>query len=357
MRAALTYHEVVAWCSSLFPTMRVTRQRTFGAIIWSLVSNRNCYLASAARSLGNGHSFNTNRQRFKRFFHEKNITLSEISQALIPLVFQRFPKDKPVSIILDTTTIFWHLQCLTAAVPLKGRAIPIAARLYWDTKISKSQNRIEEQFIAFLLKYIPEGWTPCIVADRGFGRTSLFQWLTQRKVLFVTRVKHDVMITDEAGKKSKLSRRWTKVGRTKWLPNVKYRADGAVILNLVITRKAEAKEAWYLATNLDSASDAKQRYEQRFQIEETFKDMKHQLGLEHIALRGLPKIAKVIAALLVAVLLLLVLGIKAKQYRWLVDAGTKLSFISVALLLLRHPPPYFRRSCLAALKQTQLGSL
>lgn len=354
MRAALTYHEVVAWCSSLFPAMRVTRQRTFGAVIWSLVSNRNCYLASAARSLGNGQSFNTNRQRFKRFFKEKNVTLAEISAALIPLVIQRFPQDKPISIILDTTTIFWRLQCLTAAVPLKGRAIPIAARLYWDTKISQSQNRIEEQFIAFILKHIPKGWTPCLVADRGFGRTSLFQWLSQRSVLFVIRIKHDVIVTDEDGKKSKLSRRWTKRGNVKWLPNVRYRADGAVTLNLVITRQEGAKETWYLATNLDNTQDAKRRYEQRFQIEETFKDMKHQLNLEYIALRGLPKIAKVIAGLMVAILLLVILGVKARHYRYLVDDGGKLSFISVSLTLLRHPPPYFRRSCLAALKQAQL---
>jgi DDE family transposase len=352
MRPALEYHDVFAYCRGIL-SCRITQQRNFTAFVWSILSQRSCTIAAAARSLESTKAYATKRQRLKRFLRWKNITLSEVSQGLIVLVVQRFPKDKPVSVILDTTTIFWHLQCLTAAVPLKGRAIPIAARLYWDTKITKSQNRIEEQFIAFILKHIPEGWSPCLVADRGFGRTNLFLWLMQRNVLFVIRIKHDVMITDEKGKKSKLSRRWTKLGKVKWLPNVRYRADEAVVLNLVITRQVGAKETWYLATNLEEASNAKQRYEQRFQIEETFKDMKHQLDLEHSFIRTLPKMAKLIAAVLVAVTVLLWIGKQAIRYRLLVDDGQKLSFLALALALLRHPPPQFRRSCLAALKRAQ----
>lgn len=224
MRSSLNYHDAVVWCSHVFPAMRITRTRNFSAVIWSILASRCCTQTMTARSFNNGQAFNTNRQRVKRFFSWKTVSLAEISSHLIPLVIQRFPKRKPVSVIIDTTSILWHLNCLVASVPLKGRAIPIAARLYWDTRIPKSQNKLEEQFIRLLVKYTPPDYRICIVADRGFGRTNFLQFLIQQQLLFVIRIKHDVTITDEMGKKSKLSRRWTKLGRTKWLPNVTYRA-------------------------------------------------------------------------------------------------------------------------------------
>lgn len=355
MRSSLNYHDIVDWCRGIFPKMRVTRVRNFAAVIWSILSAQKCTQAAAARSLRNGQSFNTNRTRIKRFFSWKTITLSEVSSVLIPLVIARCPKRKPVSIILDTTSLFWHLNCLVASVPLKGRAIPIAARLYFDTKIPLSQNKIEEQFVRWLVSFVPSGYQICLVADRGFGRTSFLKYLTALGVFFVIRVKHDVTITDEKGKQSLLSRRWTKLGRVKWLPNCSYRADGAVVVNLLIARQEGAKESWYLATNLNNPQGTKARYEQRFQIEETFKDAKHQLNLEQLRLRKLSRVAKLIAALLVAIVILLYLGVKAETYRELVDSGNRLSLVALVLILLTYPPPHFRRTCLSALNNARKG--
>lgn len=133
--------------------------------------------------------------------------------------------------------------------------------------------------------------------------------------------------------------------------------DDAMTVNVVITREAGAKETWYVATNLTDPDQAKRRYEQRFEIEETFKDAKHQLGLEYLKLTKIERVGKLVAAVLVALVVLLYLGVRAQSYRWLVDSGTKLSLISLALMLLSYPPPHFRRSCLAALRQAEKGSL
>ena len=123
----------------------------------------------------------------------------------------------------------------------------------------------------------------------------------------------------------------------------------------MITREKGAKETWYLATSLDSATETKKRYEQRFQIEETFKDAKHQLGLEHTLLTTLRRLSKMVAALLVSVLILLFLGKKLEKWRPLVDRSDTLSTLSLALWLLKYPPSTMRRSILAALTQAQIG--
>lgn len=354
MCSSLRYHDVALWTSGIFKDLRITVARNFGAVIFGLLSNHKCTLQSSARAFENGHSFNTNRQRMKRFFSWKNITLGGVGSVLIPLVFSRFPKRKTISIIIDTTSIIHHLNCLTAAVPWKGRAIPIAGKLYWDNKIL-SQTIIEEKFVKYLVHFVPKGYKVCIVADRGFGRVGLLQFLDKIGVKYVIRVKSDVIVKDETGARKLLRKRKGRIDRIKWFPNCLYRADEAIKLNITIAKKRGAKEAWYLATNLTDPKEARRRYEQRFQIEETFKDAKHQLNLEYIKLREIKKIGKMIAAILVAIILLILIGIKAHNFRYLADDKNRLSLVALALTLLLYPPPQFRRSCLAALNQAQKG--
>lgn len=353
---SLTYQDISGWCSGVFAELRKTRRQNLATLVYGLVSTGRSTIAAAARSQGNGKAYATNRQRLRRFLKDRNVTLAQIGAVLIPLVVRRFPADQLLSIILDTTSLVGdEVQCLTAAVAWKGRALPVAAVLYRKSGIPDSQNRIEQRFIRWLLRHVPDGWQICVVADRGFGRTSLIQFLQALAVDFVLRVKHDVTVTDALGKTTLLSKRWVKTGRTKLLPGMRYRADQAVTVNLVLTRQAGAKEPWYLATSLTDPTNARHRYEQRFQIEETFKDAKHQLGLEDTVVTTLRRLAKVVGAILTAILILLFLGAKLNRWRQIVDRARTLSTVSLALWLLKYPPPYLRRSCLAALSQAQEG--
>ncbi len=354
--SCLRYQDVDDWCSSVFAGLRKTRRQNLAALVYGFVSAGRATLAAAARSLENGKAYATNRQRLRRFLKDRTVTLSQLGSVLIPLVIRRFPQDGLVSVILDTTSLVDdRIQCLTAAVAWQGRALPVAAVLYRKRGISDSQNRIEERFIQWLTHQVPAGWRICLVADRGFGRTSLIQFLQARSVDYVLRVKHDVTVTDATGKTTKLSKRWVKTGRTKLLPTVRYRSDHAVTVNLVLTRQAGATEPWYLATSLTDPTDARHRYEQRFQIEETFKDAKHQLGLEYTFVTTIRRLAKLVGALLTAILVLIFLGAKLDRWRRFVDRARTLSTVSLAIWLLKYPPPYLRRSCLAALRQAQEG--
>lgn len=358
MRQGLQYQDILEWVSGIFPCLRVTRQRNFALVIYGLLRTKQTKLAELARGLGNGLGFRANEKRLKRFFSWKSITLSAVSAQLIPLIVTRFPVGKPVSLILDTTTIFWGLECLTVAVPLRGRAVPIAARLYWKLRPAHSQNLLEEHFLRSVIQHVPKAYGVCVVADRGFGRTEFLEFLLTlheerlKGVYFAVRVKKGVTITDEWGRTSLLSRRWVKVNGTRVLRSVLYRADKALTLDVVLAHQIGARERWYIATNLPNPTEARDRYEQRFQIEEIFKDMKHQLGLEWTRLRDIKKVGKLIAALLLACILLVFLGQQTAQtfWRFVADPG-KLSGVAIALALLSHPPPGYRRTVTQTLKQ------
>ena len=77
-----------------------------------------------------------------------------------------------------------------------------------------------------------------------------------------------------------------------------------------------------------------------------------------IAGRPLNLLGMAIDAILVGVIGLIVLTkieMKLEPWRFLVDRASALSAVSLALWLLKYPPPNLRRSCLAALKEAQRG--
>ena len=68
---------------------------------------------------------------------------------------------------------------LFAAACYRKRGLPL---LTWATardELTPSQNRLEEAFIARLLRNLPDAIRPLLLADRGFGRASLLRWLQE----------------------------------------------------------------------------------------------------------------------------------------------------------------------------------
>ena len=87
----------------------------------------------------------------------------------------------------------------------RKRGLPL---LTWATahdELNPSQNRLEEAFIARLLRNLPDAIRPPLLADRGFGRASLLRWLqemprhTGQTVDYVVRLKGNVRIQTPDG--------------------------------------------------------------------------------------------------------------------------------------------------------------
>jgi IS4 transposase len=119
------------------------------------------------------------------------------------------------------------------------------------------------------------GFWPKLVFDRGFGNESLITHLAAERATFYVRLK--------AGRYIELDGQRTSVSQ---LP----KKDSLVMLfglTLRVIRTAKSRrhpEPWYILTNDFDSSRTKiaRIYYHRFEIEETFKDMKHLFELKRV---------------------------------------------------------------------------
>lgn len=263
-----------------------------------------------------------------------------------------FCQDSIIKVAMDWTTLPGNIQCLMIAVPFHGRALPLLWHIMLYSDIKDSQNRIEERLVARIVNLVCE-INPqkklLLTADRGFGRATLFQFLLKKQVLFVIRVKGDVTITTEKGKRILLYAIGKTLTENKplWYERISYRGDGKVtgvnLSAIVAPPKEEGADLnpWFLVTNLKKPESTIQRYEERFSIEEWFKDMKHQLGIDKLQTRNLMRVRRLVLVSAVAYGIAMLIGTAAKRLTTvqdqLITGGKKVaSRIWFALNIIKH---------------------
>ena len=245
-----------------------------------------------------------------------------MSQAVASLGFIR-----PTSIVACDHSDFNGLMAFVGAVQTnQGRAIPcLVATTYsprlsaWDhapkrvQRLRAKYRQLEEhlygQAVAALESFAGQlGFWPRLVFDRGFGGLPLIQALVRHHATFYVRLK---------------AHRFVDVGGTRLhvaalaSPDRRIRLGG-VALRVVRSDAPDTGEPWYILTSDLTSSRSKilAIYAHRFEIEETFKDLKHVLDLDATRLNS-PASLKVLLwfASLSLILAFLVL-------RWTVDART-----------------------------------
>lgn len=233
------------------------------------------------------------------------------------------------------------------ALPFHGRAIPLIWHLILHSQITDSQNRIEKRLLARLINLvtiIAPDKKLLVTADRSFGRATLFQFLQKKQVLFVIRVKTDVTITTNKGKRIllRLRGRMLKENKQIWYQSISYRGDGRVTnVNLACVvalpkEKGAQRDPWFLITNLRKPETVITRYADRFHIEEWFKDMKHQLGIHQLQTRNLMRVRRLLFVSAVAYGLL----ISTSDYGTNLNCSTNVQQITNARALIVTIPPF-----------------
>lgn len=165
-----------------------------------------------------------------------------------------------------------------------GRAIPLFFDIirYPILQVGSQNIFIIETIKAFgkLLRFYPR-----FVLDRGFAIPSLIQFFIEENIIFYVRSKKGKLVTIQKGMK--------KYRDTDELDNLvamgKIKQKDVMVkvygkpMRLVISNKDHNNpEPWYILTNDMTSSRKKilETYYYRFEIEETFKDLKHVKGLE-----------------------------------------------------------------------------
>lgn len=197
-----------------------------------------------------------------------------------------------VNIDFSTFTLGWsHPEFQVLAFGLQtllGRAIPLFFNVItYPVKGVGSQNI----FIIETTKRFKDilGFYPRFVLDRGFAIPALIQFFIEEDIIYYVRSKSGKKVTilpmREFADMDELDR-LVPAGHIKE-KDVMVKVYGKPMRLVISNKDGKDKEPWYILTNDFSTPRRKilETYYHRFEIEETFKDLKHVKNLEHLQVK------------------------------------------------------------------------
>jgi hypothetical protein len=251
-----------------------------------------------------------------------------------------------------------HYQVLRVAVPRRGRALPLLQLAYDNHHLppGRSQNQLEEAALLAVVRALPAGVRPVVLADGGFARATFFAWLQRERVDFVVRIDRGTCLTEADGRRWTLGQDGLARDEIRWAPRVRYGLyhdrPRDLVLNVALCwrvptghardpRRTAPEAPWYLATSLGAADHAAAWYWQRGWIEQSFKDSKQRFGLAAVQVGCPARLNRLLAALTLALAWLTLaalpeVGTLPAGWAAAVAQRGRPSLITLALALLDH---------------------
>jgi hypothetical protein len=364
----VAYPKFVAFVKQVFSLqLRKTRLENLQLLTFGLLRGQSCCLSRIARffPLPTDHSHRL--RRLWRFLKNPGFVPERVYPQVMRALAPRWPAQLPLPLALDWTSAGGY-ELLVAALPWRGRALPLwtqVVRQKWQGLLT-SRNHLEEALIRAVteaLRAVRQDLRVVWIADRGFARLNLLQFLAELGVDFCIRVNAQTKIAWQ-GRKLLLKDLPVQEGQLLWREGVIYRPEGrpfergGIRVNLLVAWKRpknqqkEGLEPWYVVTTLESPQQALAYYRRRMRIEEGFKDWKQRLGLGQAAVSTVERMARLVTGLVLATVVLALLGLfglPAGFHRVVLGRG-KGSWLWLALQLLEQakPPELGRALQLAA---------
>jgi hypothetical protein len=323
----------------LVPTQAVN----LALLVSAILAKRTCCLTRLARAYPTPsrrrvarpkHDLLHRLKRLWRFVDNERVDALAVQAALIPYTLARLGRLRRLALAIDWTYFDTTLptgerlryQVLRIAVPLRGRALPLVQLAYDrdDLPADRSQNQLEEDALDAVLRAIPAGYRPLVLADAGFARATFFQFLQARAVDFVVRIDKGTCLTAADGARTTLGTEGLQRGELRWLPHVRYGLyhgrprdlwlDVALCWKVAPSHRRDPRrpapdEPWYLATSLPRAGRTVAWYWRRGWIEQSFKDVKSRFGLDQAQIRCPERLSRLLMALTIALAWLTLLGL------------------------------------------------
>src|SRR3712207_3207937 len=188
----------------------------------------------------------------------------------------------PVLLALDWTAWQDRFSVLAASVCTGTRAVPVAVSACHKPQLARSQNLWEETFLRLTVDRLRAAGVSAVwLCDRGFHRVKWLGRLLEFEQQFVVRLTRDVTVrlADRACLLRSLA---LGPGERRDFGWVWLRSDELVRVRLIGVWASGAKEAWWLATNLENrVTKVVAYYDRRMGVEEQFRDAKgHRSGLK-----------------------------------------------------------------------------
>lgn len=331
------YHRIATFLNHSLPQLRSTRRTNLALLTVAILERRALAISVLVRAwrLQLPYSHHQRKKRLFRFLSNTGFDTMAVQTALLEPICQAAKLKGLTPIMIDWSDLGQGRNGLFAAVCFRGRGLPLLSWAATPEELDPSQNRVEEFFIGRLLRHLPTNIRPLLLADRGFGRASLIQFVQQipnhtgYTADYVIRIRGDVVV-QSTNYRGRLRDYPLRKGRINFWPQTLYRADRAMVINLLLYWARGHREPWYLATSLTNPRQAVKMYRRRMQPEQYFKDGKQRFGLNQSTVTTTARLQRLLVGLLLACCLLILLGMRATHsFRQQVCSRGKLGILNL----------------------------
>ena len=304
---------VTAWIVSLCPFLRRSQAKTLAAISWGAMKCRRVSQADLGRSMETDTVTKHNIKRVSRFVRNSRVVMAEGCRGLIALAAKAAGRCLVVAVDWVDNGPY---KVLKAAVPIRGRAVPILFAVYPKWRLKKSQNAFEEALFELLAILVPARTWTIIVADRGFARGDLVGRLRGLGMNHVIRVNAKVRFTSDQFD-GLLSQHGVRPGGHRDLGFGHYTTRHPVARRVIVRWERGYEEPAILGTDLMwSWRKVVEVFKQRMSIEELFRDEKnirYGWGLRQTKVNTAGRLERLLLVMAFAYLLLLLIGFTCRD--------------------------------------------
>lgn len=220
-------------------------------------------------------------RRFRRFLGSDRLARDGTLRAYLAFLLPRFGAVPFISVALDWTYVKNH-ALLWAQIPYRGRSFPLLVAIHPIIK-ADPESDFQTEAEMTLLRALEDNWPawappPLLIADRGFAKGDLIDWLVRRRWLFLIRIGRQALCRTAAGERLPPTR-LVAPGERRLFPNIRYHAELRLALHLAVSGAWDQHgkpSEWRLLTNLPAAElrHVPKWYADRMHPEETHRDRK-----------------------------------------------------------------------------------
>ena len=197
MKHDLELHQLIGrLMEAYFPLLRRTVRKNLARLTTAFLALAlsvrfgygGLHLTSVARALPEDLKFKSRYKWLTRFLKCKHFDPSSLAECMLSLIVGRQPSPW-VIVLIDQTTVD-GVEVVNAAIPLAGRAVPVAwvdFQYPWTSLRPPSQNFVELGLFTWLAQAAPPGVRLMLIFDRGYARVALIKDLNRDRQAYLIR--------------------------------------------------------------------------------------------------------------------------------------------------------------------------
>lgn len=306
---------ILTWLDTNVKGMRRSRAKTLASIVPAGMALLGVGVLALGRAMQTNTTGKHNIKRVNRFLGNGALETDALAQG----IFEMFaPVSGRVLVLADWTDVA-NGKLLVFSLPSNGRSIPFFAVAIAKKAGEGAMIRCENEALEALQRICQNRGDVIIVADRGFGNQ---RWIRKMKSLgfhYVQRVV-GLFFADTQYYIGKLDEMNLRRGaRVRDWGEGTIGEDGRIEGRLITAYDPDAKEPWYLITDVPDASmrEIVNIYRRRWWIETTFRDHKNRdwgLGLAHVVLKDHRRYERLFCIIALAFIFLTAHGAVAEEH-------------------------------------------